>query len=149
MEKVKSKSGTKKFIIAGFILLVVAGASYGAYYLVQRKKKTGSYMGGGTSGGGGSTKTRTSTTRASTGTQYTNKSYPLRYGTVHPDVAVLQRYLKTTYNANLGSYGKNRDGVDGHFGNVTKNAALKHLRKQVFTEKDIAGMKTALKIIKV
>ena len=150
MEKVKSKSGTKKFIIGGIILLVVAGASYGAYYLVQRKKKTADFMGGpasgrsgSTSGGSGSTKTRTSVR-----SQYTNKSYPLRQGTSHPGVAVLQRYLKATYNANLGSYGKNRDGVDGKFGNATKNAALKHLKKQVFTEKDIAGMKAALKIIK-
>lgn len=146
MEKVKEVKSTgkaKKIIIGGIILLALAGASYGAYYLVKRKKKTGSYMGDTASGGSSSTRTRTSER-----VQYTNKGYPLRYGTYHPDVAVLQRYLKATYNANLGSYGKNKDGVDGKFGNATKNAALKHLKKQVFTEKDIAGMKAALKIIK-
>ena len=150
--KDKSKGSKKAFIIGGVVLLLLAGASYGVYYVVKRKKRTGSYMGGGGSGGSSkrasSGRSDGSSKRTSTGTRYTNKSYPLRYGTYHPDVKVLQRYLKATYNANLGRYGKNKDGVDGKFGNATKNAAIKHLKKQVFTEKDIAGMKAALKIIK-
>tara|TARA_R110002072_G_scaffold169279_2_gene322903 strand:- start:2721 stop:3170 length:450 start_codon:yes stop_codon:yes gene_type:complete len=133
--KSQSKNNKKLFIIGGVALLVLAGAGYGFYYFRKRKKETGSYMGGSTGG------------KKSGGFSCTSKSYPLSFGTCHPDVGVLQRYLKKTYKADLGSYGQNKDGVDEMFGKLTKDAALKYLKKESFTEKDIAGMKAALKLI--
>ncbi len=76
-----------------------------------------------------------------------NKGYPLSYGTCNADVKILQRYLKI-YKEDLGSSGKNKDGVDGMFGSKTAKAARKHLGKVSFTKKDIDGMKTSIKIIK-
>lgn len=132
--------GNKKVIIIGGIALLVAGAGYGVYYLLKRKKETGSYFGGSStsssSGGGG---------RSSGGFSCSSKDYPLSYGTCHPDVGILQKYLKKMYKADLGSFGANRDGVDEQFGKVTKSAALKHLKKVSFTQKDITSMKAALK----
>ena len=134
--KVKPQGMDKKklFIIGGVALLVLTGGGYAIYYFRKKKKDTGSYLGG-------------STGRKSGGFSCTSKSYPLSFGTCHPDVGVLQRYLIKTYKADLGSYGKNKDGVDEMFGKLTKDAALKYLKKESFTEKDIAGMKAALKLI--
>ena len=42
-----------------------------------------------------------------------------------PEVAELQRILKTKYKANLGTFGDNKDGIDGIFGTVTENALIK------------------------
>lgn len=136
--KAKAQGMNKKklFIIGGVALLVLAGGGYAIYYFRKKKKETGSYFGG--SGGDG---------KKSGGFSCTSTGYPLSFGTCHPDVGVLQRYLKKAYKANLGSYGKNKDGVDEMFGNMTKQAALTHLKKDSFTEKDIAGMKAALKIV--
>lgn len=132
--KDRNQGNKKLFIIGGVALLVLAGAGYGFYYFRKRKKETGSYLGG--SG---------STGRKSGGFNCTSKDYPLSFGTCHPDVGVLQRYLKKTYKAALGSYGQ--AGVDEKFGKLTKDAALKHLKKDSFTQKEIAGMKAALKLI--
>lgn len=134
--KSQGKNNKKLFIIGGIALLVLAGAGYGYYYFRKRKKETGSYLGGSASRG-----------KKSGGFSCTSKSYPLSFGTCHPDVGVLQRYLKKTYKADLSSYGKNKDGVDEMFGKLTKDAAVKYLKKESFTEKDIAGMKAALKLI--
>lgn len=131
-----NKVNKKALIIGGVALLAAAGAGYGIYYFFFRDKADEEYA-----DGDGSTKKLSKT--------FTNKDYPLSYGTQHPDVGILQQYLKKTYHANLGNYGKNKDGVDAKFGKVTKEAALKHLKKAVFTEKDIAGMRAALKFIKV
>ena len=131
--KSQSKSNKKIFIIGGVALLVLAGAGYGYYYFRKRKKQTGSYLGGSGSSGG-----------TSGGFSCNSKSYPLNFGTCHPDVGVLQRYLKKKYKADLGSYGK--DGVDEMFGKLTKGAALKHLKKDSFTVQDIAAMKKALNL---
>ena len=85
------------------------------------------------------------TVRVSSNSSRGSSSYPLNYGTRHADVKILQQYMKKMHNAYLGSYGINKDGIDGHFGKLTKNAAIKHLKKVSFTEEDISGMKTALK----
>jgi hypothetical protein len=135
--KNKSKINKKTLLIGGASLLAAAGIGYGVYYFFFRDKEDEAYSDEGSGSRRKSTKTFTST------------SYPLSYGTDHPDVGVLQLYLKKTYHANLGNYGENKDGVDSKFGKVTKDAALKHLKKAVFTEKDIAGMKAALKFIRV
>ncbi len=75
------------------------------------------------------------------------KSYPLSYGTCHPDVAILQRYLKSL-KANIGTGGKARDGVDGKFGRMTQKAAHAKAGKITFNPSDIQGMKRSLNLIK-
>ena len=137
--KPKSKNN-KKIIIIGGVALLVVGAGVGAYFLYKRKKETGSYFGGSTTSGSGGG-------RKSSGFSCTSTDYPLSYGTCHPDVGILQKYLKKVYKADLGTYGKNKDGIDSKFGKITKEAAMKHLKKLAFTQKDIDGMKAALKFI--
>jgi peptidoglycan hydrolase-like protein with peptidoglycan-binding domain len=73
----------------------------------------------------------------------TKTGYPIKYGSRHPDVKILQRYLKI-YKEDLGKTGPKRDGVDGQFGPKTSRAAQKRLKKTVFTQADIAGMRKAL-----
>lgn len=73
-----------------------------------------------------------------------NKNYPIGLGSRHPDVTILQRYLKI-YKENLGRSGPKGDGVDGIFGQSTLQAAKKRLQKTVFTKADILGMRKALK----
>jgi hypothetical protein len=65
-----------------------------------------------------------------------SKKYPLTLGNCNPDVAILQRHLKRL-GADLGTTGKQRDGVDGNFGPLTQAAALNHLGKDTFTPQDI------------
>lgn len=67
----------------------------------------------------------------------------MKLGSRHADVKVLQRYLKI-YKEDLGKTGAKRDGVDGNFGPKTSKAAQKRLKKTVFTQADIAGMRKAL-----
>ncbi len=78
--------------------------------------------------------------------KYVKTGYPLKYKTRHQDVKILQAYLKI-YKENLGKSGAKRDGVDGVFGPLTLKAAKKRLGKSEFTEKDIAGMRKALKMM--
>ena len=78
--------------------------------------------------------------------KYVKTGYPLKYKTRHQDVKILQGYLKI-YKENLGKSGAKRDGVDGVFGPLTLKAAKKRLGKSEFTEKDIAGMRKALKMM--
>ena len=73
----------------------------------------------------------------------TKRGYPIKMGSRHADVKVLQRYLKI-YKEDLGRSGPKRDGVDGIFGPKTSRAAQKRLKKTVFTQTDIAGMRKAL-----
>ena len=74
-------------------------------------------------------------------------TYPLNYGTCHKDVAILQEYLKKVFNANLGNYGPNRDGVDAKFGSTTLLAAQKHLNRSAFSKPQIQGLRASLKYI--
>lgn len=76
-----------------------------------------------------------------------SRSYPLNYGTCHPDVEVLQKYLLSSFKEDLGKSGRNKDGADGMFGNKTKQAAKRRLGKESFTSSDIVGMKSALKVV--
>ncbi len=133
----KGKVNKKALIIGGVSLLAAAGIGYGIYHFFFKDKGDEDYSDEDSGGAKKVSKT------------FTNRDYPLSYGTHHPGVGILQLYLKKTYHANMGNYGKNKDGIDGKFGKVTKEAALKHLKKAVFTEKDIAGMRAALKFIKV
>src|SRR5690606_15985582 len=124
-------------------VVLVFAAGYGIYLLRKRKKEK-SYL------KGVSTKavTKAASTASSTGF-CKSRDYPLEYGTCHKDVEVLQRYLKVRYKANLGTYGKNKDGIDGMFGGATKNAALAHLKRTSFSRADIAKMMVYLGTIKL
>lgn len=67
-----------------------------------------------------------------------SNSYPLSYGTCHPDVKIVQRHLKSL-GANLGSYGNS--GVDGRFGTLTLKAAQSKLGKSSFDQAAVRQMK--------
>lgn len=77
------------------------------------------------------------------GFRCTSKIYPLKYGTCHPDVVILQRVLRKA-GAELGSTGKNKDGVDGQFGSKTLAASRSYLNKAIFNPEDIAGLRNQL-----
>lgn len=70
-----------------------------------------------------------------------NTDYPLSYGTCHPDIKILQRYLKSL-GADLGSYGDS--GVDGRFGSLTLKAAQAKLGKPSFDRTAIRQLKERL-----
>jgi hypothetical protein len=74
-----------------------------------------------------------------------SRTYPLQPGTCHADVAWLQSYLKKQFQVNLGTTGRNRDGIDGQFGIVTREAVLKHLGKDRFTLEEINNLKSKTK----
>jgi peptidoglycan hydrolase-like protein with peptidoglycan-binding domain len=50
----------------------------------------------------------------------------LTLGSSGAEVAQLQTLLKQKYNANLGDYGENHDGIDGDFGTLTEIALRKY-----------------------
>lgn len=74
------------------------------------------------------------------GFKCTSKEYPLNYGTCHPDVAKLQRYLKMK-GADLGDGGPNKDGADGKFGKTTRKEAIRLLRSDQFGKSFIDKLK--------
>ncbi len=78
--------------------------------------------------------------------QCLSRQYPLHYGTCHPDVSILQRYLKSL-GMNLGKSGRKGDGVDGQFGKLTLAAAQKKLGKEVFAQAEIEGFKKGLQFV--
>ena len=78
----------------------------------------------------------TSRKPSSSGGFCTSRDYPLDYGTCHSDVALLQRGLKLL-GANLGGYGPGKEGVDGKFGKMTREAALRFLGKASFSRADV------------
>ena len=49
----------------------------------------------------------------------------LKKGSQGAEVAELQRILKKDYNADLGTFGINKDGIDGDFGLLTEVALNK------------------------
>lgn len=73
----------------------------------------------------------------------TSTNYPLSYGTCHPDIKIIQRYLKLL-GADLGSYGKG--GIDGRFGSLTLKAAQTKLGKSSFDQTAIRQLKERLSI---
>lgn len=163
--KVKVTGNNNKKIFVGIgAFLVLAGAGYW-YYKKKKKKDEISMLGMDSSDSEiartitGSRRTSTRPTRptrligstvSSRPTRFrcTSSSYPLQYGTCNKDVKVLQSYLHKIYKADLGRSGRNRDGVDGMFGNKTNRAAKMHLQKTSFSKQDIDGMRTAIKTIK-
>lgn len=154
-----SNDNLKAILVVGGVALFIIGTSIGIYFLVKMEKKNRD--GGASDSKNNSTNqpendlTKPNGLEASTpsktinprGFVCRNKAYPLKYGTCHQDVSLLQTYLKKMYQAKLGTSGAGKDGVDGKFGAATRNAAIKHLKKSLFTPKDIIGIKTALKFI--
>ena len=70
-----------------------------------------------------------------------NMDLVLSKGSTGDEVAELQRILIDKYGANLGSFGVEKDGVDGQFGSLTEKALLENLQvkeislKQLLTKK--------------
>ncbi|MDN5201244.1 hypothetical protein QQ008_07720 [Fulvivirgaceae bacterium BMA10] len=131
---------SKTIWIGGGIVLLV-GSGVAIWYFIKKKK------------GKEAQNEITTASAASNGRssvsgrfQCTSTKYPLTFGTCHPDVGILQRYLKSL-NMNLGRSGMNRDGVDMQFGALTKAAALKKLGKDTFQATDIEGIKKALNFV--
>ena len=143
-----SKKGNNQiFIISGSVLLVGA-VVFVVWYVKRRKKKDqkgeDEVVFATVSGSGSSTASSTHHRPGSTKPfRCVSRSYPLQFGTCHPDVMVLQRYLKSL-KANLASSGSKRDGVDGKFGSMTQKAAMGKLGKSSFSSTDIKGMKLTL-----
>jgi len=55
-----------------------------------------------------------------------NKDLVLTIGSKGAEVLELQKLLKQNYNADLGNYGENHDGIDGNFGTITLDALKKY-----------------------
>lgn len=148
----------KDLIVVGGVIVLLAGGAITYMYLKKKKEsKTADVAAADpsspqiipihttipTSSGGSSSGASSSSTPRIT---YNKRGYPLKYKTRHPDVKVLQTYLKI-YKENLGRSGSKRDGVDGVYGPLTLKAANKRLGKSEFSEKDIIGMRKAIKMM--
>jgi peptidoglycan hydrolase-like protein with peptidoglycan-binding domain len=145
----------KDLIVVGGVIVVLAGAATAYYFITKKKEKKEAELTSASSGvttvASGSSSYQTppfipsSSTSSSSSTKpvITKTGYPIKYGSRNPDVKILQRYLKI-YKEDLGKTGPKRDGVDGQFGPKTSRAAQKRLKKTVFTQADIAGMRKAL-----
>ena len=162
MKQTKSKvapsfmAKNKDILVVGGVIVVLAGAAVTYYYMNKKKeKKTTADSNATTSVASNSSGTSTTyqsppfvpvitgSSSSSTKPIITKRGYPIKIGSRHADVKVLQRYLKI-YKEDLGRSGPKRDGVDGIFGPKTSRAAQKRLKKTVFTQADIAGMRKAL-----
>ncbi|WP_281989709.1 peptidoglycan-binding domain-containing protein [Aquimarina aggregata] len=161
--EVKNKKPTGKktensdktlWIIIGVTTLALGGVGYWWYYRKRKNKlemlpRETENLDREIASTIANTATRRSTTiRRPTRFRCSSNKYPLQYGTCHKDVKILQAYLAKIYKEDLGRSGRNKDGVDGMFGNKTNKAAKKHLQKTSFSKQDIDGMRTAIKTIK-
>lgn len=146
----------KDILVVGGVIVVLAGVAVTYYYMNKKKEKKAAADSNATttvaSNSSGASTTyqsppfvpvNTGSSSSSTKPIITKRGYPIKIGSRHADVKVLQRYLKI-YKEDLGLSGPKRDGVDGIFGPKTSRAAQKRLKKTVFTQADIAGMRKAL-----
>jgi len=137
-------SGSTIYIVGGLILLATAGGLYWYYQSKKRKQHQTALSDPDLIPTIPDYQTppivpiQTSTTTTSTASTTVIKT-----GSRHPDVKILQRYLKNR-GAYLGRSGKNKDGVDGIFGPLTAKAARALTGKTVFTSKDIQKYKSTL-----
>lgn len=143
----QSAASYKEPLIIGGVLLLLASAA-GVYYYLQKTKSKQTQKPSQLPPLDISMATPPYTAQPRSGSTvpivvHNKRGYPLKRGSRHSDVKVLQRYLKI-YKANLGRSGAKRDGVDGIFGLKTQRAAQKHLKKTVFTHSDITEMRKAL-----
>ena len=128
-----SNTKNKAILIVGS-LLVVSGLGFGVWYYLKRRKNKKEFVANKSKG----------TPRKPAEFKCTSRSYPLNYGTCHKDVKTLQRYLKTM-GTNLGNYGKYKNGIDGRFGKLTRQAAQDKLQKESFSKIDIQLIEIKLK----
>jgi peptidoglycan hydrolase-like protein with peptidoglycan-binding domain len=146
----------KDLLVVGGVIVVLAGAAAAYYFMTKKKEKESDELAGAQGSTNSTTLSASSSyqtppfvpitskpSSSSTKPSVTKTGYPIKYGSRHPDVKILQRYLKI-YKEDLGETGPKRDGVDGQFGPKTSRAAQKRLKKTVFTHADIAGMRKAL-----
>ena len=126
------KSKNRIILVAGSLLLA-SGLGFGIWYYSKRKKDEKGFVSNDSIGD----------PNVPPGFKCSSKNYPLDYGTCHKDVKILQRYLKTM-GANLGSYGKYKNGIDGRFGKLTKKATQQKLRKTSFSKLDIKQIEMKL-----
>jgi len=150
MKTSKTKNVSKKppsttvYIVGGVILLVAVGGLYWYYRSSKRKQKETTLSDPDDISSIPDYQTPPIvpvTTKPTTTT--TASGVVIKAGSRHPDVKILQRYLKNR-GAYLGKSGKSRDGVDGIFGPLTAKAARQLTGKTVFTQKDIQKYKQTL-----
>jgi len=68
---------------------------------------------------------------------FLDRELVLSNGMQEPEVAEMQRILKTKYNADLGAFGDNKDGIDGIFGTITESALFKAKGVKTIALKDL------------
>lgn len=137
----KGKAKSKVIWIGGGAILLIGGGVAVWYFMKKKKEQKARKEIAAISAG--SSRPRSSSGGGSWCKSY---GYPLNYRTCHPDVGVLQRYLRSM-GANLGRTGPNRDGVDNQFGQLTRTAAQQKLGKDSFGQSDIIGIKNSLKFV--
>tara|TARA_R110002049_G_scaffold113040_3_gene263081 strand:+ start:5745 stop:6245 length:501 start_codon:yes stop_codon:yes gene_type:complete len=145
----------KDILVVGGVIIVLSSAAIAYYYMTKKKdknkEKDSSAASTIVSNSSGTSATYNSPPFVPVNTggssssikSIVTRSYPIKLGSRHADVKVLQRYLKI-YKEDLGKTGAKRDGVDGIFGPKTLRAAQKRLNKTIFTQADIAGMRKTL-----
>lgn len=132
----------KDILVASGIIVLLVGSTF-TWYLMKKRKEKKEKANRDMSNTAMPEKPTSSASPTYQAPSTTNAGYPLKYGSRHPDVKILQRYLKI-YKETLGTSGPKRDGIDGVFGSKTSRAAKKRLGKTSFMQKDIAGMRKAL-----
>ena len=153
MKQTQSKSTptfiakNKDVLVVGGVIVLLTGAAITYYYISKKKQKKENLV---NTNDSVDSETSTSVIKTppfvSIPTKKPSTTKPgilIKMGSRHPDVKVLQRYLKI-YKEDLGRTGPKRDGVDGIFGPKTAKASQKRLGKTVFTQADMAGMRKAL-----
>lgn len=124
-------------LIIGIGVIATASMGYLLYRTLKKRKQGVSACNTGTDG-------RSTSNPRSNSFACISSSYPLQVGTCHSDVKILQQYLLKK-GSQLGSTGSKRNGVDGQFGEKTRTAALRHLGKTSFTQKDILQLQSNFK----
>jgi len=153
MKQTQSKSApsfiskNKDIFVVGGVIVLLAGTAI-TYYYVSKKKQKKEELVNTTDSSAIKTVSSVSHTPpfvpiSTKKPLITKSSNIIKIGSRHPDVKVLQRYLKI-YKEDLGRTGPKRDGVDGIFGPKTAKASQKRLGKTVFTQADMVGMRKAL-----
>ena len=149
-----SPNSSKELLVVGSVILVLAIGGFTWYYFSKRDNPAPNDANGDSDNPIDTTifstppfrpipSTNTSSTSNSTSS---SSSTYIKRGSRHPDVKILQRYLKY-YNEPLGRSGPKRDGVDGIYGKLTARGAQKRLGKTSFTRSDIISMKNTLKLL--